>query len=206
MPVDFSKFDIAMTLLWIVPGAFIALFRSFAIRGSFPSISKDDVSAFLLGSIVYAFIVVLATGGKALDADALKAYSGWTAFFVIVVLPALVGMVLGLIEASDTIGRLLRKVGIRLPSPDATAWETLFRELPSNSVLVVTLKDGSTVAGRWVGGSCGSASSSDSKIMDLYLGQTGTLNAQGTYTPKTPRRGIYLSAGEIRYVEVIPVQ
>jgi Family of unknown function (DUF6338) len=196
-----KDFDALKILLWVVPGAFIALFRSFAMRGTFPTIGKDDVAAFALGSVIYYFVILLFTSRVGFGAA--PAQSGWVSFIVLILVPAIAGMLLGLLEASDAIGRFLRKVGIRLPSPDATAWETLFREVPTNAVLLVTLKDGNTVAGRWIGGRGGSASSSDAKIMDLYLGQIGAINHHGQYVPHSPQRGAYFAASEIRFIEVI---
>ena len=58
-----KQFDATAVLLWVVPGAFIALFRSFAIRGNFPPVGKDDVAALLLGSVVYYFVIRLCTTG-----------------------------------------------------------------------------------------------------------------------------------------------
>jgi hypothetical protein len=139
------------------------------------------------------------------NTDLLKSYfSPWGLFGVIVVAPTLTGMALGLLEASDAIGLALRKIGIRLPSPDATAWETMFREMSGGAILTVTLKDGTQVTGRWTGGKGGSASSSDAKIMDLYLGEIGRINGHGTYVPFPRRRGAYLAASEIRFIEVVP--
>jgi hypothetical protein len=114
-------------------------------------------------------------------------------------------MCLGIFEASDAVGRAFRHLGIRLPSPDATAWETMFRELKSGAVLLVRLKDGTTVFGRWSGGKGGSASSTDAKTMDLYLSEIGTIDDKGNYVPQRPRRGAYIVAGEIRFFEVIVV-
>lgn len=198
-----KDFDAMKVLLWVVPGAFITLFRSFAMRGSFPTIGKDDIAAFVLGSVVYYFLLILIVRGIASAGPISPAAAPWLSLLFLVVLPALIGALLGLLEASDAVGRVLRKIGIRLPSPDATAWETIFREMPTNAVLLVRLKDGTLVTGCWTGGKRGSASSSDPKIMDLYLGQIGTIDASGDYTAHDPQRGAYISAGEIRFIEVI---
>jgi hypothetical protein len=147
--------DVVRVSLWVIPGAFIALFRSFAMRGSFPSISKDDIAALILGSVTYYYIVVIASG---FDATAHAIEFDFTPrvwFFLLIVIPAVVGACLGLLEASDAVGHSLRYVGIRLPSPHATAWETMFRELSTGSVLLVTLQDGTNVFGRWNGGKGG---------------------------------------------------
>lgn len=198
-----KDFDAMKVLLWVVPGAFFTLFRSFAMRGSFPTIAKDDMAAFVLGSVVYYFLLSLVVHGFVSPDQISPALAPWLKLLALVVVPALIGAVLGFVEASDAIGRALRKVGIRLPSPDATAWETIFREMPTNAVLLIRMKDNTVAAGCWTGGKNGSASSSDPKTMDLYLGQLGEINADGDYVAKDPPRGAYISAGEIRFIEVI---
>jgi Family of unknown function (DUF6338) len=202
-----KDFNAMKVLLWIVPGAFIALFRSFAMRGSFPIISKDDIATLSLGSIVYYFIVILLTTGLNIDTQVAKpSFTPWMWFFVLIIIPAFVGLGLGILEASDAIGRVFRCIGIRLPSPGPTAWETMFGELAPQAVLLVTLKDGTLVSGRWVGGKGGSASSTDADTLDLYLGEIGTIDDQGQYVPNIPRRGAYIVASEIRFIEVISVR
>jgi Family of unknown function (DUF6338) len=196
-----KEFDSLKVLLWIVPGAFMVLLRSFAMRGAFPSLGKDDLSTLLLGSVTYSFLLTL-FGLDLRATDVWTRLSPLTWFFVLLAIPAVIGFLLGLFEVSDIVGRFLRARGIRLPSPHPTAWETVFDEIETNAVLIVTLKDSSPVYGRWVEGS---ASSTDTKKLDLYIGEIGALNAQGQYVPKQPTRGAYIAAGEIRFIEIITV-
>lgn len=200
----FKNFDALTMLLWLVPGAFIAFFRSFGLRGSFPSIGKDDLAALLLGSVVYYFVTVIVVMGRPIGSDpALLDFPRWLWFAMLVVFPSLLGLGLGMLEASDLLGRGLRRCGFNLPSPNHTAWETIFREMPRGAVILVTLKDGAVVVGRWWDGRGGSAASSDTSSTDLYIGEIGGIDDEGRYVPKNPRRGIYISAGEIRFFEVI---
>ncbi|OAI30543.1 hypothetical protein A1351_08560 [Methylosinus sp. R-45379] len=174
------------------------------MRGTFPTIAKDDVAAFILGSVIYYFIVLLFTAGINSDMQALKpAFSSWLWLLILLIIPAFVGFGFGILESSDAVGYMLRSVGIRLPSPHATAWETLFRELTPGSVLLVGLKDGSHVYGRWIGGKGGSASSTDAKTLDLFLGEIGVVDTDGQYVPQKPQRGAYIAASEIRVIEVV---
>ena len=201
-----KDFELTKLLLWVVRGAFIALSRSFALRGSFPSITKDDIAVLILGSVIYDFILMLLAVGINPNLESRRdLFSPLLWFIVIVVIPVIIGFVLGLAEASDYIGRQLRKTGICLPSPDPSAWATMFHDLKPNTVLVLTLKDGTTVFGRWIGGEWGSASSTDTGILDLYLGEIGSIDNEGKYVPKQPRRGAYLAPGEVRFIEVISV-
>jgi hypothetical protein len=194
--------DVAKVMFWVVPGAMIALFRSFALRGGFPGIGKDDIAAFVLGSVIYDFVILLSATGFSLTDKVDVHFSGYVWFLVLLLVPAIVGLGLGLFEASDAVGFAFRQLGIPFPSPGATAWESLFRELGTGAVLIVTLKDGSRVMGRWVGGRGGSAASTDPKQTDLFLGEIGSKQGHA-YVPAAPRRGIYLTAAEIRYIEVI---
>jgi len=182
----------------------MVLLRSFALRGSFPPLKKDDLSTLLLGSVVYAFFLIL-FGINLTDTDVWKGLSPALWIAILIIIPAIIGFALGLLEASDTIGRQLRRWGIALPSPEPTAWENMFRELGINSILLVTLKDGAHVFGRWVGGRGGSVASTDAQIHDLYLAEIGSINAHGQYVPKAPRRGAYIAAQEIRWIEVVEV-
>lgn len=196
--------DLFKILFWIVPGAFMVLFRSFAIRGAFPALNKDDAATLLLGSVVYSFLLILF--GIDLSAkDIWKAFPPLAWIGMLIVVPGAIGFGFGLLEASDIIGRGLRSHGVRLPSPESTAWESLFRELGPNAVLIVTLKDGAHVFGRWIGGRGGSAASADPRTRDLYLAEIGSINAHGEYVSHTPPRGAYIAAEEIRSIEVIKV-
>jgi Family of unknown function (DUF6338) len=202
-----KDFDVAKILIWIVPGAFISLFRSFSIRGSFPAVAKDDVTALVFGSVIYWFVFLLFGPGTSYSAFlSSPQFSGWQGFFALIAIPSAIGLCLGLIEAGDVIGKVFRRTGLRFPSPTPTAWETMFREMRPDSILMVTLKDGTTVIGRWIGGDRASASSTDSDKMDLYLGQIGEINAEGLYVPKAPQRGAYIVDSEIRFIEVVAVK
>lgn len=201
-----KDFDAMKILLWIIPGVFISTFRSFSIRGSFPTISKDDIGALIIGSVIYWFCLLSVYTGFDFAHQNLKLqFTGLVGFFALIAIPAASGFLLGLLEVSDCVGKQLRKMGIRFPSPHPTAWETIFREVPNNAVMLVTLKDGTVVYGRWAEGKISSSSSSDPKQTDLFLGEIGTVTANGEYEAKDPQRGAYLAASEIRLIEIIAV-
>lgn len=180
----------------------MVLFRSFALRGSFPPLKKDDLSTLVLGSVVYAFLLIL-FGLNLSDKDVWTKLHPLAWLLLLLFIPAGTGFLLGWLEGSDLVGRALRYFGMAMPSPEPTAWENLFGDLRINAVLLVTLKDDVQVFGRWLGGRWGSAASNDATIRDLYLAEIGSIDATGQYVPKTPRRGIYIAPEEIRWIEVI---
>lgn len=195
---DVLKIDIVKVLFFLAPGTFLALSRSFALRGSFPTFTKDDLGALVIGSAVYNTIL-LALGARLAGPDDVAALPHLYRLTLLVALPALLGVLLGYVEANDVVGRGVRRFGVRLPSPHPTAWETLFRELEPNSILLLTLQSNAIVCGRWRDRS---SSSTDVGTLDLYLDEIGSVTDAG-YEPHQPRRGAYISKGEIRSIEVI---
>jgi hypothetical protein len=192
------EINLTQPLFFLAPGAVIAFFRSFAIRGKFPSIGLEDLGVVLLGATIYT-LCIRVFGLDISEKRIFEAISSGIWFLVLFIIPAAVGTGIGLIEANDVVGRSFRTLRIRLPSPDSTAWETMFRELPTGSVLIVTLRDGSQIAGRWM---INSASSDDEKWHDIYIAEIGE-DVGGHYIPSTPIRGAYVSADEIKLIEVI---
>jgi hypothetical protein len=93
-----KDFDVVKVLLWVVPGAMIVLFRSFAMRGSFSGFSKDDVAAFIIGSVIYLFLVVFCTTGLSLNDKAQLQFSAWGAVLAFLIVPAILGLGLGLLK------------------------------------------------------------------------------------------------------------
>lgn len=195
---EILKVDVLKVLFFLAPGTFLALARSFALRGAFPKFTKDDLGALVIGSAVYN-TVLLALGMRMAGPDDAASLPHAHRLGLLVVAPALLGFFLGYVEANDLVGRCVRRFGIRLPSPHPTAWETLFRELEPNSILLLTLKNDSIVSGRWRDRS---SSSTDVEKLDLYLDEIGLITDAG-YDPLKPRRGAYISQGEIRSIEVI---
>ena len=192
--------DPVKVLIWVAPGAFIALFRSFFLKGSFPEIGKDDVGVFILGSVIYRFAAL----GLVSDNDlAHLSDRGWFWFVSLGLVPALLGFGLGMFEASDATGKFMRWCRIPMPTPTPSVWNTAFRALPTDTFLVVVLKDGTMYYGRWARGLVPSSASSDSGNQDIFIGETGTLDAQGQYVAMAPKRGVYIAASEVRTIEII---
>ena len=198
MAEGLSDFEPIKLLLFVAPGATFAIFRSFAIRGFFPKLSKDDLGALVISSCVYAlFIKLIGTDFTATGIMERRPTILWIA--ILFVLPMLLGFASGLIEARDLVGKILRNFGWRFPSPEPNAWETMFREMPGGSILVVWLDEENWVCGRWVKGSA-SSQSTDSR--DLFLSEVGSLS-EGVYRSIVPRTGVYFSTGEIKRIEVV---
>ena len=199
----FKSFDAAAILYWVVPGAFFILFRSFALKGAFPALGKDDVVAFIIVSVLYWWLAIWAfatfAGGPPNFA---QDFAGARSIVTLVAAPALLGALVGLFERRDGAGRLLRVLGVRFLSPYATAWESVAVNLPPGAVLIVHLKDAEPVVGRWTNAQIGSAASTDREVRDLYLDEIGAI-AGNNYLPFSPARGAYIAPDQIQFIEVV---
>jgi len=199
----FKSFDAIAILDWVVPGAFFILFRSFALKGAFPSLGKDDVVAFIIVSVLYWYLLIWASATFLGAPEAFRQHgAGAGSIVVLAVFPILAGVGVGLFESRDVVGRLLRAFGVKFLSPYATAWESVVVNLPPGSVLIVHLKDAQPVVGRWTTAQIGSAASTDRDVRDLYLDEIGSVIG-ANYQPFVPVRGAYMAAEQIQFIEVI---
>jgi len=199
----FKSFDAVAILDWIVPGVFFILFRSFALKGAFPSLGREDLVAFIIVSVLYWYLVIWASATFLDDPQAFRQrLAGPESIVALVAIPAVAGAAAGLFERRDVVGRLLRAFGVRFLSPFATAWESVVVNLPPGSVLIVHLKDAQPIIGRWTNAQIGSAASTDKEVRDLYLDEIGAV-VGANYQPFAPVRGAYISADQIQFIEVI---
>ena len=199
----FKSFDAIAILDWVVPGAFFILFRSFALKGAFPSLGKDDVVAFIIVSVLYWYLAIWASATFLGAPEAFRQpIAGAESIVALVAIPAAAGLAAGLFERRDVVGRLLRAFGVKFLSPYATAWESVVVNLPPGSVLIVHLKDAQPIVGRWTNAQIGSAASTDKEVRDLYLDEIGSV-VGANYQPSAPVRGAYIAAEQIQFIEVI---
>jgi len=195
----FKTFDPTGVLFWVAPGAFFILFRSFALRGAFPLLARDDAVAFIVASAVYWYLLTWASAAFLGAPQAFRQHlAGAESIVALAAIPAAVG----LFERRDMVGKLLRIFGVRFLSPYATAWESVVVNLTPGSVLIVHLKDAEPIIGRWTNTQIGSAASIDKDVRDLYLDEIGSVIG-ANYQPFAPGRGAYIAAEQIQFIEVI---
>ena len=199
----FKTFDPTGVLFWVAPGAFFILFRSFALRGAFPLLARDDAVAFIVASAVYWYLLIWASAAFLGAPQAFRQHlAGAESIVALAAIPAAVGVAVGLFERRDMVGKLLRIFGVRFLSPYATAWESVVVNLTPGSVLIVHLKDAEPIIGRWTNTQIGSAASIDKDVRDLYLDEIGSVIG-ANYQPFAPARGAYIAAEQIQFIEVI---
>lgn len=124
---------------------------------------------------------------------------GWAV--VILVGPALIGLLLGYNVQKAWTRRLLFAIGLRPVHPIPTAWEGRFGRLEKAYWVLVTLTDGQVIAGlfgKW------SWASSEPHERDLYLEQIYEIDEHGMWHKGRDQKGILIRPAEIRFIEMWP--
>ena len=96
----------------------------------------------------------------------------------------------------------LSKLGLNPVHPRDTAWETIFARALQGTFLIISLKDGSRVAGVLHDRA---AISTDPERPDLFVDEVWMESASG-FVCVTPRRGIWVNGLEIRTLETVEPQ
>lgn len=92
------------------------------------------------------------------------------------------------------------RLGLKFAHDVPTAWDFTFHNLQPDVYLLVTLKDGSQIAGRWTKGSFASSSREE---RDLLLGELWDVSDAGTWTAISPSRSALLCGADIHYIEIM---
>jgi hypothetical protein len=184
---------VAALLSLLAPGFIILWFRTRVVEGATPDFKQQlfyfaVVSAAYYGAVAPIFHV---EGGLGLSKWA------WSLLFYFLV-PVALGLCVGWITQFDWEYRAAEVIRMHFAHRTPTAWDFRFSRLPPGTYLLVTLKDGSTVAGRMVGGSF-AASAKDGR--DLYIGEVWTVPAAGPWRKLEPARGLLICGDDIRYIE-----
>ena len=122
----------------------------------------------------------------------------WT--FIILLSPIALGVSVAKLRQGRLVTKVLGRLGLPVIQPNPTAWDQFFIMAEPLFVLA-TLKDGSTVAGRF---GPKSAASSDAIERDLYI--------ESVYRVGTPwteiegNAGVWIRGDEIRYLEFWPLR
>ena len=123
-------------------------------------------------------------------------------FFVLLISPVAFGVATGLLSQRAIVRQLLARYGVYTVHPVPTAWDYVFSHSTGSWVLV-TLADGSTIAGVF---SARSFASSDAAERDLFLEQLYKVEDDGPWQPVPMNRGVWIRGEAIRAIEFLEFQ
>ena len=186
--------QLTLVAAFVVPGLIAMFVRAQFLTGRLEL--KDSLLAFFTLSLVWYGISVpfVASFGD----QGISPYQRPGSWLLWIVLgPAAFGSLLGINASKGWSRWILARIGVHLVHEVPTAWDKTFAGLTACWVLV-TLKDGSKVAG-WCG--TGSFASSDPKERDLYIERMYGLDEHDAWQ-EIPARGVLIPGGEIRCIEL----
>lgn len=188
--------NLLLVLQFVAPGFLAVYFRSLFVRRIEASF-KDNLLLFVVISVVYSFVTFpIWVASMSLDAGRVSQWLVW--FVSLVALPVGLGVVLGVATQKGWLRPLLAKVGLRPLSPYRTGWDWAFSQISGPTYLLVTLDDGSSVAGYF---GRESLAASEHANRDILLEIAYEIDISGNWIEKAPRQSILISGKSIRYVE-----
>ncbi len=194
------------TILFILPGFLF----SWVASSVYPRKPEDGQQSFIrflaLSCLIYMvlgpFLYLTLFRQMALRQQSLRDMMGedpdrtvLVVYVAVFVAPVVGGVVSGRLCQARLWQRLLSS-GVH---PIGTAWDRKFYEAEGPMWVLVTLKDGSQVAGLY--GDKGSFASSDAGQRDLYLEAVYDVVGDGPWQPAKREPGIWIRGDEIRHIE-----
>lgn len=188
------------TLAFLIPGfIFFIIYRKFVPAQS--TLKESALLSFLLVTCVnYGFWSWLLFAIYQSEFNINHPY--WTGafwLFIIFISPAILGFAWGLINKYQLFDKILNKIGINIIKSIPTSWDYKFNKINDPVWILVTLKDGSYVAGYW---GSKSFASSESTERDLYIEEVYTINSTKQWEKtKNDNDGILIQGDQIKTIE-----
>ncbi len=183
-------------LLVAVPGIVALYVRAQFISGRLPPISEGFVGYLILSLVYLALIYPLLLLMPSSSTTHWWLIPAW--FLLLFVVPALVGLLLGLNIRRGWTKKLLERTGINTVHPVDSAWDWRFGGC-SECWVLASLKDDTKWAGRL---GPGSFASTDPSERDLYIEQVYEIGDNNQWIERSS--GVWIAHGEIRTIEFWP--
>ncbi|HEX8232366.1 MAG TPA: DUF6338 family protein [Caulobacteraceae bacterium] len=179
----------------LAPGMIILWVRARFLGHSTSTALSERILAYLAISAAYFGVVspIIGYAGTALPITrwALNALEYG-------LVPVTIGLMLAVANQWELGRRLANRIGLNPIHGIPTAWDWSFHQASSGAWLLITLKDGSEVAGLYGEQSFASTSPAE---RDIYLERVYARVDGGAWEPLPEDRGILLRGEEIRFVE-----
>lgn len=195
MPTIDSPEKMQYALAFLLPGFIVSYIYSQFIGGQKKSPFNEILQYLALSSLYFGLTIPFGTWA---DAGKLASERVWTAFAFLVLGPIVLGTCLGLLAQKSVPQRLFKKIGVGIVHPIPTAWDWRFSDFKSGTFVLVTMTDGSKVAGLL---DESAFASSDASERDIYIDDVWDFSEDGGWSPRGERQGILIFRSEMRYIE-----
>jgi hypothetical protein len=198
-----GSFDVALlTLAFIVPGFIADSVVGLAVARK---LTPETTLLRYLTLTCYnyalcSWLIYLMVRGRFFPSHPGAAAIGWV--FVFLVSPILLGIATAKLRQGTLISKLMTRVGLSAIRPNPTAWDECFvRGQPA--MILVTMKDGFTVAGKFANRSAASSDPSDRDLFIEEVWRTGEGDAPWTAVPDSG--GIWIRGDQIQHIQFWPL-
>jgi len=196
MPDLKSLESIYLVLGFIVPGMIITLVRAQFFTGRVQSLTENVVSYIALTVLYYGIAAPFVEYVLTVREPGRMKILAWLA--LIILLPAAIGFVLGVIGQNDVFRRVLQFFRINPVHATPSAWDYAFARLRGDHFVMITLSDGSTVSGIY---GSQSFASSDPAERDLLLQELYEVDG-GAWKKRSEKTAILIPSKEIKNVQI----
>jgi hypothetical protein len=185
--------DLKAVVATLAPGIIILGARQSFMAAPAPKL-EDRLISYAYTSILYYAAANVVIGS--IDLSAVQPWA--VSFSEYIAIPAVIGATLGVAVRIDALDWLWRIIRIRPIHHAPTAWDWQFSRINKGTFVLVTLKDGSQVAGVY---GDGAFSSSKGGERDLFLSSVYDMGTGGTWAEMSPPRSILLCGRDIKTIE-----
>ncbi|WP_050044773.1 DUF6338 family protein [Bradyrhizobium sp. LTSP849] len=196
MPDLKSVESVYLVLAFVVPGMIITFVRAQFFTGRMRSLSESIVAYLAVTVLYYGLAAPVVEYVLSFRDPGRQKVFAWVG--LIVLLPAAVGLALGILGQNDIFRRLLQFCRINPVHATPAAWDYAFARLRGDHFVMVTLSDGSTVGGIYGGRSF---ASSDPTERDLFLQEIYDVDG-GSWQKRNEQQAILIPAKEIKHVQI----
>jgi hypothetical protein len=188
--------SIYLLLGFVVPGMVIVFVRAQFLTGRMKTLSESVVSYIALTVLYYGLAAPFVEYVLTFEEPGRTKIAAWLA--LIIVMPAIVGLILGVLTQNDVFRRLLQWLRINLVHVTPTAWDYAFARLRGDHFVMVTLSDGSIISGVYGNHSF---ASSDPTERDLFLQEIYDVDG-GSWNKRPEQQAVLITSKEIKHVQI----
>jgi hypothetical protein len=178
----------------LAPGFVLLWARSRVFTGPTPSFQERLISYALASAAYFAAVSPLFSVSWGLPLPAWL----WNVLHYFAV-PLIIGFLIAYGEQWGWQYKVARWLGLRFSHHIPAAWDFTFSRVQISTFVLVTLSDGSQVAGLMSEASFASSSRDE---RDLLLEEVFVVTDQGAWEPAEPSRSILICGKDIRFVEI----
>lgn len=187
--------NIYLIAAFIIPGLIITYMRSRFITGRMEKFSDAALGYLTLTLVYYGFALPLVGWILSFEQGLLKTLLWWV---LLIAGPMVFGLLLGVATQREWLRWIATKLRLRMVHNTPTSWDWQFANVYTARFIMVTLTDGSCVAGIF---GTGSFASTDPAERDIYIEEVMDVGEDGVWSYREEAAGILIPAKEIRYIE-----